>query len=54
MFHKLRKALDAKGMTDKQIGWTTRFNAFTDDTNRPAGYLAFASDGEGIAIEAEL
>ena len=46
----LRKALDENGMSAKQLGYTTRFNAFWDDSNRPAGALEFESEGEGIDI----
>lgn len=41
-------------MGHKQIGWTTRFNAFYNDQTRPAGYKIFPSDGEGIQLEEEL
>ena len=52
----LRKALNEEGMEDKQIGYTTRFNAFWDDEhgNKPDGYTYFSSDGEGITIEKTL
>jgi hypothetical protein len=41
-------------MAHKDIGWTTRFNAFYNDFTRPNGYAHFESDGEGIMIEEEL
>lgn len=50
----LRKALDNNGMHDKQIGWTTRFNAFYNAETRPAGYRQFPSEAEGIQLEEEL
>lgn len=46
--------MDAAGMKNKQIGYTTRFNAFWDDSNRPSGIQAFASEGEGIIIDNTL
>ncbi|TDT72788.1 glycosyl hydrolase family 18 (putative chitinase), partial [Allofrancisella inopinata] len=47
----LRKKLDDEGMSDKQIGYTTRFNAFFE-SSKDHGFAAdFNSDGEGIAIE---
>ena len=51
---KLRQKLDAEGMQNKQIGYTTRFNAFFDDTNRPMGFMKFDSDGEGLSVEHTL
>ena len=33
------------------MGWTTRWNAFYDDSNRPSGWKKFDSDGEGLLIE---
>merc|ERR1712135_224070 len=52
----LRTALDSKGMAEKTVGYTTRFNAFWDDEhgNKPANYTLFASDGEGLKIEETL
>ena len=52
----LRNALDKEGMHDKQIGYTTRFNAFWDNDhgNKPEGYTYFASDGEGLKVEETL
>ena len=52
----LRTALDEEGMEDKQIGYTTRFNAFWDDEhgNKPEGFTYFASDGEGLKVEERL
>ena len=46
----LRKALDEKGMNDKLLGYTTRFNAFWNNSNRPEGATEFPSEGEGIDI----
>ena len=46
---KLRQALDKAGMQDKQIGYTTRFNAFMENGSE-YGFSNFASDGEGLAI----
>ena len=51
---KLRKALDIAGLTDKIMVYTTRFNAFWDNTNRPANIISFPTDGEGIIIENTL
>merc|ERR1719367_2684742 len=52
----LRTALDEEGMEDKQIGYTTRFNAFWDDEhgNKPKGFTYFSSDGEGLKVEETL
>ncbi|GGG07248.1 MULTISPECIES: glycosyl hydrolase family 18 protein [Cysteiniphilum] len=50
----LRQKLDAAGMQDKEIGYTTRFNAFWDNDSRPQRYTAFNSDGEGLAIQKVL
>jgi len=50
IFPALRQALDAGGLSGKRIGYTTRFNAFWNDANRPAGVAAFISDGEGIDV----
>jgi GH18 family chitinase len=47
---KLRQKLDAEGMQDKQIGYTTRFNAFMPDSKQ-YDFAGFNSDGEGIAID---
>jgi len=38
------------GKSNVEIGITLRFNAFIDDTNRPAGFHSFPTDGEGIKI----
>lgn len=38
-------------MKTKSIGYTTRFNAFWNDANRPDGVDSFDSDGEGIYID---
>lgn len=54
IFPALRKALDDNGMSDKLIGYTTRFNAFWNDENRPSGVSEFPSDGEGLDIAEEL
>ncbi len=50
IFAALRPALDAAGLSDRQIGYTTRFNAFWDDATRPDGVTAFDSDGEGLGV----
>lgn len=50
IFPALRQALDAVGLSHKQIGYTTRFNAFWNDASRPAGVTAFISDGEGLDV----
>lgn len=50
----VRESLDAANMTDKKVGYTTRFNAFWNETTRPKGFKVFASDGEGQDIENEL
>ena len=54
MMYKLRQKLNSNELQDKAIGWTTRFNPFINDENRPAGYIAFQTDGEGLIIEEEL
>ncbi|MFZ9036391.1 MAG: hypothetical protein ACO2ZM_09820 [Francisellaceae bacterium] len=46
---KLRQKLDAEGMSDKQIGYTTRWNAFMNNAS-DYGFDNFSSDGEGITI----
>lgn len=51
---KTRETLDAAGLTDAKIGYTTRFNAFWDNDTRPEGFKVFASDGEGLSIDAEM
>jgi len=52
---KLRQALDSQNdLKDKQLGYTTRWNAFYDDDSRPDGYKVYDSDGEGILVEKEL
>ena len=43
--------MNEAGMTDKLIGYTARYNAFIDETNRPSGFTAFSTDGEGIHID---
>jgi len=50
----LRQALDDAGMSDKLLGYTTRFNAFWDDSTRPLGFSTFTTDGEGLDIAADL
>ena len=35
----------------KTLSYTTRFNAFWNDDNRPDGWTRFASDGEAIDID---
>ncbi|QSH41408.1 glycosyl hydrolase family 18 protein [Lentisphaerota bacterium ZTH] len=48
VLYKLRKSLDDNNMSDKLIGYTTRFNAFW--STAPDGVTSFESDGEGIAV----
>lgn len=50
----LRSGLNRAGLNDKLIGYTTRFNAFWDDSSRPSGVTTFSSDGEGIQIDKYL
>jgi len=52
--HTVRTTFDANNMTDKMVGYTTRFNAFWDNSTRPEGFKVFASDGEGLDIDKEL
>jgi glycosyl hydrolase family 18 (putative chitinase) len=52
IFPALRKALDVNGMSDKEIGYTTRFNAFWKPP--PSGVTAFPSDGEGVDVNDQL
>lgn len=54
LFPALRKALDENGLSDKMIGYTTRLNAFWNDSNRPQGVSTFITDGEGIDIAETL
>ena len=51
---KLRTSLDENGLKSKEIGYTTRFNAFWTSLDRPSGFDEFASDGEGITINEYL
>ena len=50
----LRTGLDKEGMEDKQVGYTTRFNAFWNNDTKPDNYTYFASDGEGLTVEKTL
>lgn len=50
---KLREELDKAGLADKSIGYTTRFNAFMENSTA-YGFKGFQSDGEGIAINNRL
>ncbi len=50
IFVALRQALDDNGLSDKLIGYTTRFNAFWNETTRPTGVSAYDSDGEGLDV----
>ncbi|WP_051261549.1 glycoside hydrolase family 18 protein [Desulfovibrio inopinatus] len=50
IFPVLRKALDENGLHDKLIGYTTRLNAFWDDSTRPSSVIQFNTDGEGIDV----
>jgi endo-chitodextinase len=52
IFVQLRKALDDKDLSDKLIGYTTRFNAFWNTP--PEGIKSFPSDGEGLDVNATL
>ncbi|KHS55251.1 carbohydrate-binding protein [Francisella tularensis] len=47
----LRDRLDAEGMQDKQIGYTTRFNAFFESSKAHGFASDYNSDSEGIAIQ---
>lgn len=38
-------------MSDKQIGYTTRFNAFFESSKAHGFATDYNSDGEGIAID---
>ncbi|WP_325099827.1 glycosyl hydrolase family 18 protein [Allofrancisella guangzhouensis] len=51
---KLRQALDDAGMYDKEVGYTTRFNAFFGNSEDHAFPAKFNSDGEGLAIDGWL
>lgn len=46
----LRKKLDKAGLSEKSIGYTTRFNAFMHDSSR-YGFTSGRTDGEGITID---
>jgi len=52
IFPALRKALDNNSMSDKLIGYTTRFNSFWNPP--PEGVTVYPSDGEGIDIDDQL
>lgn len=54
VFMKVRQAFDDNGLEHIQLGWTTRWNAFYNDENRPAGFKVYDSDGEGILIDQEV
>lgn len=41
-------------MTDKTIGFTTRYNAYWKSDNRPDGYTGFNTDGEALTINDAL
>jgi len=45
----LNQRLRQEGMNDKMVGYTTRFNAFMEDSTK-YGFGGFSSDGEGITI----
>lgn len=47
----LREKLDAEGMQDKLIGYTTRFNGFFESSKAHGFPSDFNSDGEGIVVE---
>jgi hypothetical protein len=48
---KLRVELDKSGLKDKEIGYTTRFNAFMHDSRNYGFRENFASDGEGLSVD---
>lgn len=45
-----RLHLNGAGLNDKTIGYSTRYNAFWNDTNRPNGYVGYDNDGEVLRI----
>jgi hypothetical protein len=49
---KLRAGFAANGMSDKQLGFTTRYNSFWNPA--PSGWTPWPSDGEGIKINQYL
>lgn len=49
-----RVAMNNAGMHGKTIGYSTRYNAFWNDTNRPDGYAAYDNDGEVLRINQVL
>jgi hypothetical protein len=54
LLHHTRKALVDAHLEWKEIGYTARYNAFYNDTNRPTNFTKFASDGELIDIQKVL
>ncbi len=55
IFPALRNAMDENGLSDKLIGYTTRFNAFWGaGVPVPTNVTPFQSDGEGIDINNSL
>lgn len=52
MIWKLRNALDAAGLKDKEIIFTTRYNAYWD--HAPSGFTGWNTDGEALAIDAAI
>ena len=55
IFPALRNAMDENGLSDKLIGYTTRFNAFWGaGVPVPTNVTPFQSDGEGIDINDSL
>jgi len=52
--YKLREGLDNAGLSDKSIGYTTRFNAFWDENSIPSGFSSYGTDGEGITINSYI
>jgi hypothetical protein len=53
-FLKLRTGLDAIGLKDKLLGYSTKYDAFIDDDSRPDGFRPSSTDGEGIMIDNAL
>jgi len=51
LLHHTRKALVDAHLEWKEIGYTARYNAFYNDTNRPTNFTKFASDGELVDIQ---
>lgn len=54
LLHTTRHHLNNAGLNDKTIGYSTRYNAFWNDTNRPNGYVGYDNDGEVLRINSVL